>query len=29
MGKVLAARAPEDRVNAEPDHVGFYEGVEF
>jgi hypothetical protein len=29
MGKALAARASEDRVNAEPDHVGFYEGVEF
>jgi hypothetical protein len=29
MGKALAARAPKDRVNAEPEHVGFYEGVEF
>ena len=29
VGKALAARAPEDRVNAQPDHVGFYEGVEF
>ena len=29
MGEALAARAPEDRVGVDPEHVEFYEGVEF